>query len=724
MNSRIESAGLSIAGALFKLVNEEIVPGTGIDASDFWQGMADIFTDLGPKNRALLEKRDRIQQQLDEWHRDHPGNPDMPSYKQLLSEIGYLLPEGPDFDITTANVDPEIAEIAGPQLVVPVSNARFALNAANARWGSLYDAFYGTDVIPEDDGCEKGARFNPLRGEKVIEKAAEFLDEVFPLASGNHLAVQDYRIDESASPAHFVVSLENGTTTGLARKDQFAGYVQKDNELLILLKNNGLHAELQINPDHPIGRMSACGMKDVVLEAAITTIQDCEDSVAAVDAEDKVGLYRNWLGLIKGDLTATFDKGGKKLVRKLNPDRTYSAPDGERFTLPGRSLLLVRNSGHLMTCNAVLDSTGREVPEGILDAMVTSLCSIYDLRHNSVLRNSRSGSIYIVKPKMHGPEEVAFTSELFGRIEDCLGLARNTLKVGIMDEERRTTVNLKECIRAASERLVFINTGFLDRTGDEIHTSMEAGPMLPKEAIKKQPWILAYEDWNVDTGLQCGLPGKAQIGKGMWAMPDEMKQMVDTKMAHLEAGANCAWVPSPTAATLHATHYFRYDVRKRQQELLSREKASLDDILSPPLLTDRQLTADQIQAELDNNAQGILGYVVRWIDQGVGCSKVPDINDVGLMEDRATLRISSQHMANWLRHGICSQDQVRATMQRMAGIVDEQNAGDPLYRNMAPDYENSVAFQAACDLVFLGCERPNGYTAPVLHKRRAEVKAG
>jgi len=722
MSSRIECSGLSVARELYDLVENEIIPGTGVEPKDFWDGLAGLVRELGPQNRDLLQKRALIQSQVNAWHEAHPGEIDAAAYQQFLHEIDYLVPEGEDFEISTTGVDDEIARIAGPQLVVPVSNPRYALNAANARWGSLYDALYGTNVIAEDEGCEKGSSFNPRRGQKVIEVAAAFLDQVAPLENGDHASVVKYQVNTSVQPARLDVKLADGNRTVLSDPSQFSGYAQHGGTEVILLASNGVHLELQIERDHPVGKMSSSGTRDVLLEAALTTIQDCEDSVAAVDAEDKVNVYRNWLGLMKGDLSDEFEKGGKMITRRLNPDRFYTAPDGRELRLHGRSLMLVRNVGHLMTTNAVLDDKGNEIPEGFLDGMVTVLCAMNTLKGNTTMPNSRTGSIYIVKPKMHGPKEVEFTNTLFNHIEDSLDLERHTIKVGVMDEERRTTVNLKECIRAVSGRIVFINTGFLDRTGDEIHTSMEAGPVLPKEAIKQQPWILAYEDWNVDTGLACGFRGKAQIGKGMWAMPDEMKAMMDSKMAHLEAGANCAWVPSPTAATLHATHYLRYNVDKRQKELMSRPRASLDDILTPPLLGDHELTPESIQDELDNNAQGILGYVVRWVDQGVGCSKVPDINNVGLMEDRATLRISSQHICNWLYHGICSGEQVMETMQRMAGVVDQQNAGDPLYRNMAPDFDRSIAFKAACDLVFLGREQPSGYTEPLLHRRRIEVK--
>ncbi len=715
---------LSIAPEFFDFVEQELLPAIDLDAELFWSELESLLEELTPVNRSLLAVRDELQQKIDAWHSKRKGKKwRHADYVAFLREIGYLSDAGKPFKISTANVDAEIAEIAGPQLVVPVSNARFAINAANARWGSLYDALYGTDVIGEENGQQRDGGYNPTRGAAVIRYATAFLDAAVPLDGVSHADVNTYGLDRPQSGAVFVASLAGGETVSLKDPRQFVGFAETEDGCAYLLRNNGLHIEIRVSPNHPVGKDAPAHVADVILESAVTTIQDCEDSVAAVDAKDKVGVYRNWLGLMQSKLEATFEKSGRTLTRKPNPDRVYTAPDGSTLQLSGRSLMLVRNVGHLMSTDAVLDSAGDEIFEGLLDAVVTTACAMTDRRRDGLQPNSSTGSIYIVKPKMHGPEEVAFTDRLFSRVEKMFHLEPNTIKVGVMDEERRTTVNLAECIRAVRKRIVFINTGFLDRTGDEIHTSMRAGPVLPKEAIKLQPWIKAYEDWNVDTGIRCGLPGKAQIGKGMWPKPDEMRQMMDTKQAHPEAGANCAWVPSPTAATLHAMHYHAVNVREQQQQLARRKLASLDDILTPPLGDLSQLSANEIQAELDNNAQGILGYVVRWIDQGVGCSKVPDISDVGLMEDRATLRISSQHIANWLLHGVTNEKQVLETFKRMAKVVDRQNEGDASYERMSDDFESSIAFQAACALVFEGCDQPNGYTEPLLHRYRRQKKA-
>ena len=721
MSTYVNKGNLKVSKSLDTLINKKVCDSIEVTPEIFWNAFEEILNEFTPKNKALLEKREILQKQIDEWHISKKGTDfDKEAYKDFLKEIGYLLEEGDDFSIETENVDPEISKIAGPQLVVPVMNARFALNAANARWGSLYDALYGTDVIPEENGAEKGGSYNPIRGDKVIEFSKKFLDETFPLVTGSFADVTAFQI----KAGKLQITLADQSQVSLSDESKFEGFSgSEDNPKGILLKNNNLHMEIQIDRSDSIGSQDPAGIKDVLVESAITTIQDCEDSVAAVDGDDKAQVYENWLGLMKGDLAETFLKNDQSMTRVLNEDRDYIKPKGESFSLPGRSTLLVRNVGHLMTNPAILDKDGNEVFEGIMDAMFTIAIAKHDILNTGSKVNSKTKSIYIVKPKMHGPEEVKFTCDLFAAVESALGLEPLTAKIGIMDEERRTTVNLKECIRIAKDRVIFINTGFLDRTGDEIHTSIEAGPMIKKSEMKQQTWINAYENWNVDTGLETGFKGKAQIGKGMWAMPDEMLGMYEGKTNHPEAGANCAWVPSPTAATIHALHYHQISVSKVQENLLTQEKANLDDILEIPLLKNPDsLSTEEIQSELDNNAQGILGYVVRWVDQGVGCSKVPDINNVGLMEDRATCRISSQHIANWLHHGLCDETQVIDTMKKMALVVDQQNSGDPKYIPMAPSYDGH-AFRAACALVLEGRNQPSGYTEPILHSKRLDFKA-
>jgi malate synthase len=720
MSHYVKVGNLQVDSGFYEFINGDVLPGSQVEQGHFWNGLEALVSDLTPKNKALLARRDELQEKINSWYKENKETFSFEEYKSFLTEIGYLEPVVGDFEITTENVDESISLQAGPQLVVPVNNGRYAINAANARWGSLYDALYGTDAISEEDGATRKGNYNPVRGDKVIQYGREFLDSVVPLKEQSHVNVVQYAVVDHK----LTVTMSNGASTGLADESKFLGFQgETEDPTSILLKNNGLHFEIQIDRQHPIGKTDDAGVKDILMEAAITTIMDCEDSVTAVDAEDKVIVYRNWLGLMKGDLSSTFEKGGKKISRTLNPDRNYSSPAGKKFVLSGRSLMFVRNVGHLMSNSVILDGDGQEIQEGILDTVVTSLIAKHSLLGNGPYQNSSKGSVYIVKPKMHGSEEVGFANVLFDRVEDLIGLERNTLKIGVMDEERRTSLNLKACIRQVKDRVVFINTGFLDRTGDEIHTSMELGPMIRKNDMKSTNWLQGYEKSNVFVGLASGFQGKAQIGKGMWAMPDLMAEMIKQKIGHLNAGANTAWVPSPTAATLHALHYHQVDVTQVQNQLIQQSSDLTDAILEVPVAVNANWSQEEIQQELDNNAQGILGYVVRWVEHGVGCSKVPDINNVGLMEDRATLRISSQHVANWLHHGICTKEQVIETLQRMAKVVDEQNAGDPEYRPMAQNYNQSVAFQAACDLVFEGYYQPNGYTEPILHRRRIEAKS-
>ncbi|USK81348.1 malate synthase G [Peribacillus frigoritolerans] len=718
MGEYVKVGNLQVASVLFEFINKDGLPGSGLNQEQFWGDFEKLVHDMSPKNKKLLARRDEIQTKINTWHRENKEM-DFAEYKTFLQEIGYLEPEREDFHITTEGVDDEIAFQAGPQLVVPVDNARYAINASNARWGSLYNALYGTDVISEKEGAYREGSYNEVRGGEVISFAKDFLDQVTPLKDHSHKDAVKYTVVDGK----LAVTLRNGEITSLVEESKLVGNQgEYGKPSAILLKNNGLHFEIQIDRSHPIGKKDKAGVKDILMESTLTTIMDCEDSVAAVDADDKVLVYRNWLGLMRGDLAVTFKKDNTMMTRTMNPDRLYRAPNGEEFSLPGRSLMFVRNVGHLMTTNAVLDANGEEIPEGIMDTVITSLLAKHSLLGNGKYQNSSKGSVYIVKPKMHGSQEVAFANELFDRVEDMLGLQRNTLKIGVMDEERRTSLNLKACIRQVKERVAFINTGFLDRTGDEIHTSMEAGPMILKNNMKGSKWLQGYEKSNVNVGLATGFQGRAQIGKGMWAIPDMMAEMLTQKIGHLKAGANTAWVPSPTAATLHALHYHQVDVKKVQDELKKNPVNLRDDILEIPVAQNPEWSPEEIQQELDNNAQGILGYVVRWVEQGIGCSKVPDINNVGLMEDRATLRISSQHIANWLHHGICTKGQVFETLQRMAKVVDEQNSGDSAYQCIADNYDSSVAFQAACDLVFQGYNQPSGYTEPILHRRRIEAK--